>query len=648
MKNVYVLGTSNTVRSDGYFSELKSSKSINIVGSCRVGDVPTAYFCSVINDINQVKKIVNIDIILIDTMINDVLMSYSSIISEVDLEYSYKVLKRSLESVLPNARLMFLNFMPPPVLNAPTLASVNSLRENIFPYSQRVNIFNCDKNIYFEDSDILHHVKEFNKNILGKIEKTVSNFQVVSGSGSDSAKVISLSKELLSIVPHRMGYFQTSLATVSAIKLKEGDTYQVSFNSKVRVLGLTFVASNDKNSSICIDIDGCKFAYSSSTKYAKPLIRFIPIDQKGFKHGVQSISIRYIKNSKIPSEYLRKKLPNQSLEVTDNESDGVLIDSITYSCETENPSYTIRYKTDKIVGNSKKKVFFDEFWPGFQYENDPIFGTFLREHYDFDVVMNREEADIVFVSWYSPDMPTHIYHKKIRDNYKGTFVYYTAEHDGAGLRKEQQVDFEIYDYVISHYRISSSQHIWMPNYLRKHGLNVFSKVNELYDNNCRLAKPKTVQFCYSNESCQKRNNDLHLLQSMIHVDCGGKLFNNMEGYLPRDTKLYISALSEYQFIMTYENSSFPGYTTEKLVEAYMAGSVPIYWGDPLVNDIWDENTMINVNKCDLSVFAPGIASESELISNMVRSSGRLPMPRASEFEKELRRYYLEQFSLIFS
>lgn len=41
----------------------------------------------------------------------------------------------------------------------------------------------------------------------------------------------------------------------------------------------------------------------------------------------------------------------------------------------------------------------------------------------------------------------------------------------------------------------------------------------------------------------------------------------------------LKVLSEYKFSLCYENSSYPGYVTEKLLHAKVAGTVPIYWGN---------------------------------------------------------------------
>ena len=35
----------------------------------------------------------------------------------------------------------------------------------------------------------------------------------------------------------------------------------------------------------------------------------------------------------------------------------------------------------------------------------------------------------------------------------------------------------------------------------------------------------------------------------------------------------------FKFVLCFENDLFPGYVTEKLLDAYLCGAVPLYWGD---------------------------------------------------------------------
>jgi hypothetical protein len=46
---------------------------------------------------------------------------------------------------------------------------------------------------------------------------------------------------------------------------------------------------------------------------------------------------------------------------------------------------------------------------------------------------------------------------------------------------------------------------------------------------------------------------------------------------PVESKYTIA--KNYKFVLCFENSLHPGYITEKLLDAYLCGAVPLYWGD---------------------------------------------------------------------
>ena len=49
---------------------------------------------------------------------------------------------------------------------------------------------------------------------------------------------------------------------------------------------------------------------------------------------------------------------------------------------------------------------------------------------------------------------------------------------------------------------------------------------------------------------------------------------------------------QYRFSIAYENSRDPGYVTEKIVDAFAAGTVPIYWGDPLIKQEFNPDSFV--------------------------------------------------------
>lgn len=51
----------------------------------------------------------------------------------------------------------------------------------------------------------------------------------------------------------------------------------------------------------------------------------------------------------------------------------------------------------------------------------------------------------------------------------------------------------------------------------------------------------------------------------------------------------------YKFVMCFENSLSPGYITEKLLDAYLCGAVPLYWGDLGTEPHINRKALINAN-----------------------------------------------------
>ncbi len=78
------------------------------------------------------------------------------------------------------------------------------------------------------------------------------------------------------------------------------------------------------------------------------------------------------------------------------------------------------------------------------------------------------------------------------------------------------------------------------------------------------------------------------------VASGGRLFNNVGGRVA-DKNAFIAG---YKFNIAFENSVVPGYTTEKVMQALAARSVPIYYGNPHVEEDFDPTCMVRVRSRD--------------------------------------------------
>lgn len=123
----------------------------------------------------------------------------------------------------------------------------------------------------------------------------------------------------------------------------------------------------------------------------------------------------------------------------------------------------------------------------------------------------------------------------------------------------------------------------------------------------RLAeKTKFCNFVYSNPGCSERNRFFELLSQYKKVDSGGRFCNNVGG--PVVDKWAFR--KDYKFTIAFENSSRAGYTTEKVVDAMLAHTVPIYWGNPDVGA--DFNAYHLVNCHDYASFEKVIEAIIEL------------------------------------
>lgn len=104
------------------------------------------------------------------------------------------------------------------------------------------------------------------------------------------------------------------------------------------------------------------------------------------------------------------------------------------------------------------------------------------------------------------------------------------------------------------------------------------------------AKKDFCAFVVSNgRGAEQRVRFFRALNAVRRVDSGGKLLNNIGA--PVADKMAFQAT--HRFAIAFENATYPGYTTEKLVEAFAAGCIPIYYGDPCVTRDFNPHAFIN-------------------------------------------------------
>lgn len=119
-----------------------------------------------------------------------------------------------------------------------------------------------------------------------------------------------------------------------------------------------------------------------------------------------------------------------------------------------------------------------------------------------------------------------------------------------------------------------------------------------------ILKEKTgfCNYIYSHGGMKERTEIFHKISEYKKVDSAGRYLNNMGGFTPGRREDVMGAVNnfpkidfqkKYKFTIAFENYKFPEYNTEKLAHAYMANTIPIYYGDPLVTKHYNPKSFIN-------------------------------------------------------
>jgi hypothetical protein len=101
-------------------------------------------------------------------------------------------------------------------------------------------------------------------------------------------------------------------------------------------------------------------------------------------------------------------------------------------------------------------------------------------------------------------------------------------------------------------------------------------------------------FIVSNPKCQVRNNLFYIINNYKKVNSMGDFANNV-GYkisYPYWSQDFFNVLGSHKFMICCENTKMETYTTEKIVNPYLSGTIPIYWGSHNIKNIFNPDSML--------------------------------------------------------
>ncbi|MFN4857159.1 MAG: glycosyltransferase family 10 domain-containing protein [Pseudanabaena sp.] len=133
-----------------------------------------------------------------------------------------------------------------------------------------------------------------------------------------------------------------------------------------------------------------------------------------------------------------------------------------------------------------------------------------------------------------------------------------------------------------------------------HGVDLNSLIKKDLDLDAVIArKTKFCNFVYSNP-VPLRERFFQSLSKYKPVDAPGKSMNNMTSFDANKQgdiwQRKQNFLTEYKFTIAFENYSYPGYNTEKILDPMIVNSLPIYLGNPYINRHFNPKSFINAHE----------------------------------------------------
>ena len=242
------------------------------------------------------------------------------------------------------------------------------------------------------------------------------------------------------------------------------------------------------------------------------------------------------------------------------------------------------------------KACFNGFWSGFFEKEDPIhidfFLKLLSDVYneDVNVTFNLDDADILIESIFTNK--TYINYKK----WKASFLF-TGESYYAQCMLN---NLSLYTCILG-FNPTVDNFVEFPFYIvyLKSFPNMTFTPNKTISNNYTSA-------VISNGSLNERVSFLDKLENKMTVLYGGFYKNNIGGKIEGNfaSETLLNFYKNSKFVITMENTRIGHYITEKLINGFRSGNIPIYWGSQHISEhfnskrfiILEDTTEYSINK----------------------------------------------------
>jgi alpha(1,3/1,4) fucosyltransferase len=231
------------------------------------------------------------------------------------------------------------------------------------------------------------------------------------------------------------------------------------------------------------------------------------------------------------------------------------------------------------------RIGFVDVWPEF-HNDENIFLPILKKH--FNVEVTTVNPEVILHSTFGGMKEVQKYScKKI--------LFLGENHRAAQFKSDFSISFD--PETETNYRLPLWQFFLLLRPELKESLFGQRVNHEKFD--------KWGSFTVSNPSNFFRNAfyDALRLDSSMQVFSYGRYKTNSfelqkasQGKYWRDAKHEFFLKNRHKYCICFENSSYPYYCTEKLMDAFLEGSLPVYWGDPKAFEDWNKDAFIHVGR----------------------------------------------------
>ena len=211
-------------------------------------------------------------------------------------------------------------------------------------------------------------------------------------------------------------------------------------------------------------------------------------------------------------------------------------------------------------------------------------------------------------------------------------------------------DFMLFDYYIGLDTVPGSDRTVKLPYLRHHLQEVHGGKEGLDAHALLASKTGFCNFIYANrKSHPNRDAMFYKLSAFRFVNSLGPHLNNTPGDGHRAEDWYASSIrmkKPYKFSIAFENAWYPGYTSEKIVTSMLAGTIPIYWGNPDISREFNSASFINCHDFptldDAAAYVKKVDEDDNLWCEIMSRPWKTPEQEArflEETERETAKLY---------